>query len=100
MFFSRKDNDFKKKLKALKNHRNNYYDQIVKVLNLYDNYNNKAIEVTDVDLKSYIVELVDLQYLDFEAFNIVWKRNNVEVIFYNGNYPLTEKGISFLKNRQ
>lgn len=97
MVFFRKKNIVKKKLKELKDHRDSYHAQLLKILKLYDDFSGSVIQVDDVTVIPYIVELIDLHYLNFEAFKIVWKRNNVEAVYYNGKYPLTDKGITFIK---
>jgi len=51
------------------------------------------IEMTDINQMVIVMELMDIGYVNKEAFIIKKHRKDISGVFYKGGYPLTDAGI-------
>lgn len=87
--------DYKKEMKKMMKRREEYYPAFEYLLDIY----NRRIEfdfpvrIEEAARIALFVELMDIGYLDKNAFIIKKTRGNIDALYYNGDYPLTEQGV-------
>ena len=87
--------DYKKEMKKMMKRREEYYPAFEYLLDIY----NRRIEfdfpvrIEEAPRIALFVELMDIGYLDKNAFIIKKTRGNIDALYYNGDYPLTEQGV-------
>ena len=88
--------NYKAEMKKMKENREKYFP-LMEVL-LYVERNAKKedlpIQMTDVSQIALIMELIDIGYIDKKSFIIERSRRDIEGLYYNGGYPLTDAGIN------
>lgn len=89
------DIKYKLKLNEMKANREKYFPVIETILYVESRTEKRdlPIEMTDVSQIAIVMELIDLGYLNKEAFIIKKHRRDITGLFYNGGYPLTNSGI-------
>ncbi len=100
--------DYKKEIKAYRNHRRQYYPALSRLMDLYDRWGPGDLPrelINDADAL-ILLELIDIGYCDENALIIKRRFDDIVGLVYNGDYPLTEAGERFyeqgrrtLKNR-
>ena len=91
----------KKTLKQMAHHRKQYapmMEKLVKIFNITEK-NDLPREIQNSDDIFLIIELIDIGYLNKEAFTIKKRFGEISNIFFDGEYPLTDKG-NFLLNHE
>lgn len=89
------DIKYKSKLNEMKANREKYFPVIETLLYLESRTDKRdlPIEMTDLNQIAIVLELIDLGYLDKEAFIIKKHRRDITGLFFKGWYPLTDSGI-------
>ena len=90
-----KQSNYKSKIKDLKQNREKYFPLIETLLYVErkTEKENLPIEMTDISQIAIVMELIDLGYLDKDAFIINKNRRDITGLFYKGGYPLTDAGV-------
>ncbi len=87
--------DYKSKINEMKNNREKYFP-LIETLLYVEKKTDKSelpIEMTDPGQMALLMELIDLGYVDKNAFIINKNRRDITGLFYRGGYPLTSEGI-------
>lgn len=87
-------------MKRMKDHRTCYFPVLRRMTELYALTSDGQLPVDlrdDRDLL-IILELIDLEYLNHEAFNVYKRFGTIEDIKFNGLEPLTETGRFVLRS--
>ncbi len=86
--------NLKREMDKLKKHRQKYFPVIRYLLEVHggDGDFSFPMEIEDASDKFVILELLDLGYLDKNAFFI--KKDFIEItgVYFRGDYPLTKSG--------
>jgi len=87
--------DYKKEMKKLMKRREAYYPAFEYLLDIYNRRGEFRfpVSIDSAEQVALVLELIDIGYLDKDAFIIKKTRNNVDALYYNGEYPLTEQGL-------
>jgi len=87
--------DYKKEMKKLMKRREQYYPAFEFLLDLYNRRGELEfpLRIDDPGRIALFIELADIGYLDKDAFIIKKTRNNIDALYFNGGYPLTEQGL-------
>ncbi|HPR38512.1 MAG TPA: hypothetical protein P5120_12880 [Spirochaetota bacterium] len=87
--------DYKKEMKKLMKRREAYYPAFEYLLDIYNRRGEFRfpVSIDSAEQVALVLELIDIGYLDKDAFIIKKTRNNVDALYYNGGYPLTEQGL-------
>jgi len=91
----KKNINYKSKINEMKQNREKYFP-LIEMLLYVERKTGKddlPIEMTDISQIAVVMELIDLGYIDKEAFIIKKHRRDITGLFYNGGYPLTDAGI-------
>lgn len=73
-------------------HRKKYAPVMRRMISLYKERLKESRNITDDPDLLIILELIDLEYLNPEAFGIDKRFGNIENVFYNGKDPVTAEG--------
>jgi len=86
---------YKTELNKLKKNRDRYFPLIEMLLYVESKTEKKdlPIEMTDVSQIAILMELIDLGYINKDAFIINRNRRDITGLFYKGGYPLTNAGM-------
>ncbi|HNX24740.1 MAG TPA: hypothetical protein PKG60_11890 [Spirochaetota bacterium] len=89
------DVKYKSKMNELKENRAKYFPLIEMLLYVERKTSRKdlPIEMTDLSQIAIVMELIDLGYINKDAFIIKKQRRDITGVFYKGGYPLTNTGI-------
>lgn len=87
--------NYKKEMKKMMQRREEYFPAFEFLLGLYNRRSEYTFPVLieDVRLIALIIELMDIGYLDRDSFMVKKRGGDVDALYYNGGYPLTEKGL-------
>ena len=87
----------KHELEKMQKHRESYYPALQKMLVLYEENKdkNQLIQLRDDPHILIILELRDIGYIEQDALTVEKTFNTISAVWYNGAYPLTEKGDTF-----
>jgi hypothetical protein len=87
--------DYKKEMKKLMKRREAYYPAFEYLLDIYNRRSefNFPLTIDEACRVALILELIDIGYLDKNAFIVKKTRNNIDALYFNGEYPLTEQGL-------
>lgn len=87
--------DYKKEMKKLMKRREEYYPAFEYLLDIYNRRGefDFPVRIDDAARIALVIELIDIGYLDKNAFIMKKTRNNIDALYYNGCYPLTEQGL-------
>ena len=87
-------------LKRIKDHRTSYFPVLRRMMELYVSTSAGQLPVNLNDDRDVLIilELIDLEYLNHEAFNVSKRFGTIEDISFNGLEPLTETGKFVLRN--
>jgi len=100
--------DYKKEIKAFRNHRKQYYPALSQLMDLYDRWSpgDSPEELIDKADALILLELIDIGYCDENALITKRRFDDIVGLAYVGDYPLTEAGERYyeqerrtLKNR-
>ncbi len=82
-------------MKKLMKRREQYYPAFEFLLDLYNRRGefNFPLKIDEADRVALILELIDIDYLDKNAFIVKKTRNIIDALYFNGGYPLTEQGL-------
>lgn len=94
--------NYKQELSKLKNHREKYFPVMTGLVRMYDTLKDSdfPVEIINAEEMMFILELIDIGYLDAEAFVIKKDFGDITGLFYNGEYPLTESGEYTYKEKR
>lgn len=86
---------YKSMMNEMKENREKYFPLIETLLYVEKKTERKdlPIEMTDVSQIALVMELIDLGYLNRDAFIIKKSRKDITGLFYKGGYPLTNAGV-------
>ena len=78
----------------MKKHRRLYHPALRRMMALYKGTSRPGfpVEISDFNEMIIILELIDVGYLDEEAFIITRRFGDVTGLAFTGDYPLTESG--------
>lgn len=87
--------DYKKEMKKLMKRREAYYPAFEYLLDIYNRRGefDFPVRIDDAARIALVIELIDIGYLDKNAFTQKKTRNNIDALYFNGGYPLTEQGM-------
>ncbi len=87
--------DYKKEMKKLMKRREAYYPAFEYLLDIYNRRGefNFPLSIDQADRVALVLELIDIGYLDKNSFIVKKTRNNIDALYFNGGYPLTEQGL-------
>jgi len=87
--------NYKKEMKKLMKRREAYYPAFEYLLDVYNRRGefNFPLRIDDAARIALVLELIDIGYLDKDAFIVKKTRNNIDAVYLNGGYPLTEQGM-------
>lgn len=88
--------NLKSELKTLKKRHSQYSPVLGRMLEMYGTYRDRALHLEDDEDVFLILELLDLGYLDKQAFAVHRSFNEIDSLIYSGTYPLTEAGQAVL----
>ncbi len=93
--------DYMHEMKKMMKRREQYFPLFEFLLGLYNKRSelNFPLRIEDASRIALIVELIDIGYLDSDSFLIKKTRGNIDALYYNGGYPLTEKGVEMERTR-
>ena len=91
--------NYKAEMNRMKRHHESYYPVLAEMMGLYIPDRKETVDITDHRDIFTILELIDLGYLDHEAFSIEKAFNEVKSVRYRGIYPLTDAGMTMMKNQ-
>ena len=88
--------DYKRELNKMKKHRRLYHPALRRMMALYKGTSRPEfpVEISDFNEMIIILELIDVGYLDEEAFIITRRFGDITGLAYTGDYPFTESGES------
>ena len=94
--------NYKNELKKYKKHRKKFFPVAAKLLDMHTSLHDDDFPVTiaDTNVMLVMLELLDIGYLDPNAFIIKKKFESIAGLNYNGKYPLTKKGDVFLHQQR
>ncbi len=86
--------DYRKKLREMAAHRLRYREALEKILALHNEMKGtkKVRNIIDEPLLPLLLELIDLAYLNSDAFTVEKTFGSIDAVYYNGMFPLTEEG--------
>ncbi len=86
---------YKSEMNKLKENRKKYFPLMEMLLYVESKTEKRDLpaEMTDISQIAIIMELMDIGYINKEAFIINKHRQDVTGVFYSGGYPLTDAGI-------
>jgi len=78
--------DYKKEMKKLMKRREAYYPAFEYLLDIYNRRGEFRfpVSIDSAEQVALVLELIDIGYLDKDAFIIKKTRNNVDALYYNG----------------
>jgi hypothetical protein len=94
--------DYKKEMTAMKRHRTSYAPTLKAMERRYRGTpaENLPLNLTDeVDI-TVILELLDIGYLDPDAFVVTKKFGHIERVSYIGQDPLADRGRALLRDSE
>jgi len=88
----------KHELDKMQKHRESYYPALQKMLVLYEEnkHENRPVQLRDDPQILIILELRDIGYIEQDALVVKKTFNTISAVWYNGDYPLTDKGDAFI----
>lgn len=92
--------NLKEEINKLKEHRKQYFPVLEYLLGLYNKRDTLSLPYTIENSQKIFIalELIDVGYVDKEAFIITQDRKSVTGFHFSGREPLTEKGFKILKD--
>ncbi len=86
---------YKSQMNKLKENREKYFPLMETLLYVESKTDKKdlPIEMVDISQMAIVMELIDIGYVNKEAFIIKKHRKDISGVFYRGGYPLTDAGI-------
>ena len=86
---------YKSEMNKLKENREKYFPLMEMLLYVESKTEKRdlPIEMTDISQIATLMELIDIGYVNKEAFIIKKHRKDITGVFYKGGYPLTGGGI-------
>lgn len=80
-------------------HRKRYYPVMVWLLGLHTGVRTENLprEITENDMMLTGLELLDIEYLDPEAFVVKKAFGDIRNFYYIGGYPFTAKGAAYME---
>lgn len=91
--------NYKKELKKMIDHRKKYIPVLKRMMDIYEEKIQENRNITDDPDLLLILELIDLEYLDVNAFLIDKRFGNIENIYYKGRFPFTDFGYKLLTGK-
>lgn len=93
--------DYRNEMKKMMKRREQYFPLFTLLLELYNKRSefDFPLKIEDASRIALIIELIDIGYLDTDAFTVKKTRGNIDALYYNGSYPLTEKGVEMERSR-
>ncbi|HOO72699.1 MAG TPA: hypothetical protein PK926_13135 [Spirochaetota bacterium] len=93
--------DYNKEIKKMKKRRQEYFPVFEMLLKMYHAGEKRHVPVSieGAPLIALILELIDIGYLDSEAFIVRKNRGDIDALYYNGEYPITESGLAAIRVR-
>lgn len=87
--------DYKNEIKKMMKRREEYFPAFEYLLGLYRRRGEYdfPLRIEDAPFIALVIELMDIGYLDKDSFIVKKTRGNIDALYYNGGYPLTEKGM-------
>jgi hypothetical protein len=87
--------NYKSKINEMKENRERYFPLIETLLYAESRTERRdlPLKITDVSQIALAMELMDIGYVNKEAFLIEKNRRDITGFFYIGGYPLTEAGV-------
>ncbi|MBN2080104.1 MAG: hypothetical protein JW838_14140 [Spirochaetes bacterium] len=94
--------DYAKELKRLGKRRKSYIPVLASILEMRNvtAAANLPLELIDRDDALTILELMDIDYLDPEAFTARRRFGDIVSLLYNGGPPLSDRGLAFMKEHR
>ena len=86
--------DYRNELKKMKKHRRRYRPAVEALMRMYHSFpaGGEPIDLNGREDLTVMLELIDIGYLDPDAFNITTRFGDIASVRYNGRYPLTPSG--------
>jgi hypothetical protein len=86
---------YKSQMNELKKNREKYFPLMEMLLYAESSYerSDPPMKIADINHIATILELIDIGYLSKDSFIIEKHRGDINGLFYNGNYPLTDSGV-------
>ncbi|MFC1669254.1 hypothetical protein ACFL20_02610 [Spirochaetota bacterium] len=94
--------NYKDELRKISKHRERYFPVMLSLLRTHDNFtdNNSPVPISKAEEMAIILELIDIGYINIDAFIIKREFEDVTGIIYNGENPLTNEGYTVFRQRQ
>ncbi len=94
--------DYAKELKRLGMRRRGYLPVLASLLELRDGTSAAELPLELIDRGDIltILELMDIDYLDPEAFTARRRFGDIVSLLYNGGPPLSDRGLAFMKEHR
>ncbi len=91
--------DYTRELNKMKKHHRLYHPAMARMMELYREmkHTDPSAEISDFDEMIIILELIDIGYLDEDAFIVTRRFNDITGLMYNGRYPFTEAGENIFR---
>ncbi len=91
--------DYKQEINRMKKHREKFLPALNEVLANHMDIRRSGTpaEISESPYIFIILELIDIEMLDPEAFVVTMQRSSIETVYQNGLYPLTAAGESFMQ---
>lgn len=83
----------------MQKHRENYFPMMNKLLGIHKSTprNNFPVNIENTEDMLLTMELIDIGYLDPDAFFVQRSFEDIKGLIYYGHYPFTEKGYALFK---
>ncbi|MCX7678455.1 MAG: hypothetical protein N2316_04480 [Spirochaetes bacterium] len=94
--------DYKRTIHALKKRRKLLLNKLEELNELYHKFTSSSVHFEEFTVENgmlEILELIDIGYLRYDAFDIRTQFGEYRVLYYYGDFPFTDKGIQFLLSK-
>ena len=94
--------NYKNEIKKMSKHREKYFPVMNRLLKIHKNFadNSPPVHITNGDEMRIILELIDIGYINIDAFIIKREFEDITDLIYNGERPLTDEGYAVLRQSQ
>jgi hypothetical protein len=93
-------NNYRSAMKDMMRHREDYHPAITFLMDHYNSRRNEPLPLRESGHVFIILELIDLGYLDREAFVIDKSFGQINSVIFRGVYPLLENGEVYFRSHK
>lgn len=84
--------DYKKEMRKLEEGRERYFPVIGQLLDMRNTEGSNPLAIDNPEMMRIVLELIDIGYLDDDAFIIDKKFNEIRRLYFKGGHVLTKSG--------